>query len=366
MTSLDVVAPALLLPIPVLSLVLSLFNSLFHSSTPSKRAIFLLLAILAAVAAGSALSVACGEPLRIVARVFTVLLHTTCEPDCSPCPPTRINGLCPVSGITIHALSPSSLTPAFPPPFLRFFLSLVALLVACGTSFHPPAFPFGDVLSELVSALIPTSPPLLPASFALVSRGILLTLALVTAVLLRHRRAAIVAESNIEKGRSADDSSGRTPCRVSSPTQATWPFPGSLAFHQTQRGACSPNKSPLPDLLPPSAATCTRHVSEDACKIDGQNFILLPLVLVTAQIFAALAAAVSVAACMLVDAATDQPPPHILLVGATCTLLWSFSVLAVVQSESDSLHTILSSHSCHADKYSPLILARIPRRSRLR
>lgn len=80
MTSPDVVAPALLLPIPLLSLLLALYNK----STPAKPAIFILLAILAAAAGGSAMSVACGEPLRIVAKAFTVLLHTARKPDRAP------------------------------------------------------------------------------------------------------------------------------------------------------------------------------------------------------------------------------------------------------------------------------------------
>lgn len=278
--------------------------------------------------------------------------------------------LCPVSGISIYALTPSSQTPAFPPPFLRFPLSLAALLVACGTSFHPlclAASPLDDILTELVSALIPTSPLLLPATLALVSRAILLTLAIATAILLRCRHAAIATELNIEKGRQADDSSGKTPGRVSSPTQATWPFPGSLALQdQSQRGSCPPNESTPPDLLPPTAATRTHHLAEEAYKIDIHIFILLPLVLVIAQIFATLAAALTVAACILVAPTTNQPLPHILLVSATCTLLWSFAALAIIQSESDSFSTILNSHLCHADKYFPLIFARIHRRNRLR
>lgn len=256
--------------------------------------------------------------------------------------------MCPVSALSIYALSPSSKTPSpFPPPFLGFFLSLAALLVACGTSSPPLCFypPLDTLLSELISALIPSSPLLLPAALALVSRAILLTLAVATAVLLRHRRAAIPTESKMEKGRPANDSSAG---RVSSPTQATWPFPGSLV-----------------------AVTRTHHVAQDAFKIDDQNLalvVLLPLVLTITQIFATLVAALSVAACLLADATThlNQPLTHILLVSATCTLLWSFAALAIIQSESDSFSTISSSHVCHSDKYFLPIPARLPRRSMLR
>ncbi|KAF8557635.1 hypothetical protein OG21DRAFT_1482101 [Imleria badia] len=301
MASPDVVAPALLLSIPLLSLALSLYNWILHRSTPVKAAVLLLLAILAAVSGGTALSVACGEPLRVVAKVFTNLLHAT------------------MSGVSIYALSPSSQTPAFPPPFIRFFLSLAGLLVG----------------SELVSALIPTSPLLLPAVLALVSRGILLSLAIATAILVRRQGAAVSATINIEKGQTADESPGKTPGRVSSPTPATWPFPGSLALQdQPQRGSCPANKLTLSDLVPSSTFTPTHNVDEHAYKMDRQIFILLPLVLTMGQIFAILAAALNVAASILVDGTfsqTNPPEPHILLASASCTLLWSFMVLAIIQ-----------------------------------
>lgn len=88
MASPDVVASALLLPTSAVSLVLSGYNWLLHRSTPIKDALLALLAILAAVAGGAALSVACGEPLRVVARVFTILLQATRKPYCSHFPLT--------------------------------------------------------------------------------------------------------------------------------------------------------------------------------------------------------------------------------------------------------------------------------------
>ncbi|KAF8134519.1 hypothetical protein EV363DRAFT_1430070 [Boletus edulis] len=73
MASPDVVAAALLLPIPLLSLALSLYNYFVHRSTPIKAAALLFLAILAA-------------PLRVVAKVFTNLLHAACKQCCSISP----------------------------------------------------------------------------------------------------------------------------------------------------------------------------------------------------------------------------------------------------------------------------------------
>lgn len=86
MASPDVVASALLLPIPLVSLLLLFYNWLVHRSTPIKIAIPLLLAILAAASGGTALGVACGEPLRVVAKVFANLLHAASKLYCS-CPP---------------------------------------------------------------------------------------------------------------------------------------------------------------------------------------------------------------------------------------------------------------------------------------
>lgn len=262
--------------------------------------------------------------------------------------------LCPVSGISIYALSPSSQTPAFPPPFLGFFLSLTAFLVACGRSFPLPlaASPLDDNRTELVSALIPTSPLLLPATLALVARGILLTLAIAAAILLRRRYSAIAAEVNIEKGRPADESSGKTPGRISSPTPATWPFPGSLALQRwSERGSCPANQSARPDLLPPSTSTPPHNMDKDLHKFDRQNFIFLPLVLAIAQIFATLSAALNVAASILGDGAitrTNQPLPHLLLASAACTLLWSITVLTIIQSRLNSFtnHFELTFVSC--------------------
>lgn len=88
MASPDVVASALLLPTSAASLVLCVCNRLVHRPAPVKDALLILVAILAAVAGGTALSVACGEPLRAVARVFTILLQATCKPCCSHPPLT--------------------------------------------------------------------------------------------------------------------------------------------------------------------------------------------------------------------------------------------------------------------------------------
>ena len=138
MPSPDVVASALLLPTSVLSLALSLHNWRVHRSTPVKDVLLALLAILAAVAGGTALSAACGQPLKVVARVFTILLQTTRKSSCSHFPPGTSVMLYSVSGVSVYALSPSSQNSAFPPPFLGFFLSLASLLVGCGMLFRPP------------------------------------------------------------------------------------------------------------------------------------------------------------------------------------------------------------------------------------
>ena len=203
---------------------------------------------------------------------------------------------------------------------------------------------------------------------ALASRGILLTLAIATAILLRRRYAAISAGVNIEKGWPANESSRKTPGRVSSPTQATWPFPGSLALQgRPKLGGRPANKSTQHDL-PSSAFTRTHNVDEHAYEAGRRLFIFLPMVLTIAQIFATLSAALNVAASILVEGAiiqTNQPLPHILLASATCTLLWSFMVLATIQSKSNSFNTISSSHTCHVDKYFLLHLDHIHRRSKL-
>lgn len=202
---------------------------------------------------------------------------------------------------------------------------------------------------------------------AIVSRGILLALATATAILLRRRHVAISAELNVEKGQPANESSGKTPGRVSSPTQATWPFPGSLALQdQPKRGSCPANKL-TPHDLPSSAFTRTHNADEHAYKTDRQIFILLPLVLTVAQIFATLSAALNVAASILADGTiirTNQPLPYIHLASATSTLLWSFTALVIIQSKSISFNIILISRSCGVVKYFPLY--RTPRRNKLR
>jgi hypothetical protein len=181
---------------------------------------------------------------------------------------------------------------------------------------------------------------------ALVSRSILLVLATATAILLRRRHVAISAEFNIEKGQPANESSTKTPGRVSSPTQATWPFPGSLALQDRPKcGSCPANKS-TPHDLPSSTLIRTHNVDEYAYKMDRQTFILLPLVLTVAQVFAILSAALDVAASILAEGTfirTNQPLPHIHLASATCTLLWSFMALTIIQSKSNSFNIILSS-----------------------
>lgn len=370
MPSPDVVASALLLPTFLLSLALSAHNWRVHRSTPVKDVLLALLAILAAVAGGTALSAACGQPLKVVARVFTILLQTTCKSNRSHFPPWYISNLLfSVQCFCIRSQSilpepriPLSfprilLIPSFPPCWLWYVIS-------------PPlaVSPLDHILPELISTLIPTSPLLLPAMLALVSRGILLTLAIATTIQLRRRHAAISAGINIEKGWPANESSQKTPGRVSSPTQATWPFPGSLAFQgHPKLGSCPANKSPQHDL-PSSTFTRTYNIDEHAYKADRQNFIFLPMVLTIAQIFATLSAALNVAASILVEGAiirTNQPLPHILLASATCTLLWSFMVLATIQSKSSSFISILSSHTCHVVKYFLLHLDRIHRRSKL-
>ncbi|KAG9316751.1 hypothetical protein JVU11DRAFT_2812 [Chiua virens] len=254
MTSSDVVASTLFLPIPLISLGLLAYDWHSTRSAPAKRAIFVLLAILPAVAGGTALSAASGEPLRVVAKAFTNLLYGT------------------LSGVSIYALSSSPQFPAFPPPFLRYFLSLAALLVVC----------------ELISALISMSPHLLSAALALVSRVILLMLSIAAAILLRRRYTAMTAELNYRKGtrRVWDDSQS------------------SLALKEQSKRPGSPaNKWDAPDLLSPSSTSHTFNASEDVYRTDKQHLILLPLVLVLTQFFAAFSASLN----------TNQPLQYWLL-----------------------------------------------------
>lgn len=120
MASPDVVAPALLLTIPLVSLLLSVYNWLVHRSTPIRGAILLLLTISATVSGGTALSVACGDPLRVVAKVFTNLLHATCRPYCSLPPLSHICDL--ASSVWRFYIRSQSILPdarGFPPSFPR-------------------------------------------------------------------------------------------------------------------------------------------------------------------------------------------------------------------------------------------------------
>ncbi|KAF9227207.1 hypothetical protein BS17DRAFT_775105 [Gyrodon lividus] len=313
MASPDVVTPALLLSIPMLSLASLFYNWRFHRTTPLKVGLLILIAILSAVAGGTGLSGATNrcQLLRIVAKAFTNLLE------------------CALSGISLYDLVSSSYPPAWPSRVLRFFLALTAFLIAC----------------ELVSALVPEGPPLLPPILALTSRSILLSLAMSTTVRSCSGDAAIQAEADIEKGRSTQNTSpGKTPARVSSPTPDTWPFPASLAPRSQpknkNRSYSARSKASVASLPPSSTLTQTRECEkwgEHHNVNHAQSVGLLPAVLVAAQMTAIICATLSVACIVAIGASsssiigTNASLPRVLIARAICTLLWTIAVLAIIQ-----------------------------------
>ncbi|KIJ18587.1 hypothetical protein PAXINDRAFT_8840 [Paxillus involutus ATCC 200175] len=307
MVSTDVVTPALFLSIPIPCLALLSYDWRFHRTTPLKSAFFILIAILSAMAGGTGLSGVIGscELLRMVAKAFANLLE------------------CALSGISLFALLSFSRHPALSQRVLRFFLALTAFLLTC----------------ELVTALVPESPPLLPPILALASRGIMLSLALITATCSCSRDAAIQAEVDTEKGRPAQGSSpGKTAVRVSSPTPGTWPFPASLA-PRSQRNSrnCSARSKVTVTNLPRSLTftpmgDCEKgndHHNVDPAQIVGVFLAVLAAAQTASIVCATLSVACSVVTGRsITDANTFLP--RIIIARAICTFLWIIAVLTVI------------------------------------
>ncbi|KAG1890011.1 hypothetical protein F4604DRAFT_643402 [Suillus subluteus] len=210
---LQVIPPALMLILPLVSAVFLAHSSPFSRN---KRVPNILLAfniVLPAIASGLGLGVSLNH-VQLLYRFWSVCLALHA---------------CLLSLSSLYVLfvatTPDSLVPH---RALRFVSVLITTFLVCAT----------------ITGSIASTPALLSPTFSLISRSLQLPLAIGIFLDIRSTIAVAGPFTNAsEKDRAGPESSVRpTTCpnrsrRVSSPTPDTWPFPGSLAHTQLTSSA---------------------------------------------------------------------------------------------------------------------------------
>ncbi|KAG1812187.1 uncharacterized protein BJ212DRAFT_1372033 [Suillus subaureus] len=284
--TLQVIPPALMLILPLVSAVLLAHSSPFNRNKIVPNILLALNTVLPAITSGFGLGASLNH-VQLLQRSWNVLLALYA---------------CLLSLSSLYVLfvatTPDSLVPyrAF-----RFVAVMVTTFLACAT----------------IAGSIASTPTLLSPTFSLISRSLQLPLAI--GIFLDIRSAIAVAApftKTCEKDRAGPESSVRpTICpngsrRVSSPTPDTWPFPGSLAHTQLTCNQSSAKSVKAIANLPPSL-TLTHSGQENGVIPEGAAEISwrckemrLPVTMLAAQVAAVVCAALKIA---LVIIAKNSP-----------------------------------------------------------
>ncbi|KAH7927516.1 hypothetical protein BV22DRAFT_271709 [Leucogyrophana mollusca] len=182
------------------------------------------------------------------------------------------------------------------------------------------------VICEMITALVPSSPPALTPSFSFLSSVMVLPLviALLSSAIPRGGvdRSEAKPPRDFEKG---TPSSGR----VSSPTADTWPFPASLAHTPaTAHDPHSPAKSTRTIATLPASLTLTLERQEHArASMEGVHcpgvHHRLAVALVVAQLAAVTAGATELGFVLNKVSALS-------VVHAVCVIIWTICVMLCI------------------------------------
>ncbi|KAG2341057.1 hypothetical protein BDR05DRAFT_469560 [Suillus weaverae] len=327
---LQVIPPALMLILPLVSAVLLAHSSPFSRNKLVSDILLALNTVLPAIASGLGLGASLNH-VQLLQRSWNVslALHAC---------------LLSLSSLYILfvATTPDSLVPhrAF-----RFIAVLVTAFLVCAT----------------IAGSITSTPTLLSPTFSLISRSLQLPLAI--GIFFDIRSAIAVAApftKTCEKDRAGPESSVHpTICpnrsrRVSSPTPDTWPFPGSLAHTQLTYNQSSAKSVKSVANLPPSL-TLTHSGQENSVMPEGAVAISwrckemrLPVTMLAAQATAMVCAALEIALAIIAknspswaalqardSVTTSQPSENsdvtvaagLVIAHSVCSLVWAVGVV---------------------------------------
>ncbi|KAG2051991.1 hypothetical protein BDR06DRAFT_1022331 [Suillus hirtellus] len=275
--TLQVIPPALLLILSLVSAVLLAHSSPFSRNKLVLNILLALNTVLPAIASGLGLGASLNH-IQLLQRLWNVFLALHA---------------CLLSLSSLYVLfvatTPDSLVPhrAF-----RFLAVLVATFLICAT----------------IAGSIASTPTLLSPTFSLISRSLQLPLAIGIFLDIRSAIAVAAPFTKIyEKGPAGSESSARptiaqnTSRRVSSPTPDTWPFPASLVHTQPTCDRSSAKSAKTVVNLPPSL-TLTHSGQENGVIPEGKAAISwlckemrLPVTMLAAQAAAIVCAALKIA-----------------------------------------------------------------------
>lgn len=321
---LQIIPPALMLIIPLVSAVLLARSFPFRRNKLVSIILLALNTVLPAIASGLGLGASLNQ-VQLLQRFWNVFLALHA---------------CLLSLSSLYVLFVATTPdPLVPHRAFRFVAVLVTTFLVCAT----------------IAGSIASTPTLLSPTFSLISRSLQLPLAI--GIFLDLRSAITVAAPPIEiceKDRAGPDSSVRpTTCpnrsgRVSSPTPDTWPFPGSLSHTPPARNQSSPKSVKAVVKLPPSL-TLTHSgqensmIPERAVAISWRcKQMRFPVTILAAQAAAVVCAALKIALAIVAknfpswaalqarDSVTTSRPSENSDVTATAGLIIAHSVCSLV------------------------------------
>ncbi|KAG1861438.1 hypothetical protein C8R48DRAFT_673514 [Suillus tomentosus] len=317
--TLQVIPPALLLILSLVSAVLLAHSSPFSRNKLVLNILLALNTVLPAIASGLGLGASLNH-IQLLQRLWNVFLALHA---------------CLLSLSSLYVLfvatTPDSLVPhrAF-----RFLAVLVTTFLICAT----------------IAGSIASTPTLLSPTFSLISRSLQLPLAISIFLDIRSAIAVAAPFTKIsEKVPAGTESSARPTIaqnasrRVSSPTPDTWPFPASLVHTQPTCDRSSAKSAKTVVNLPPSL-TLTHSGQENGVIPEGKAAISwlykemrLPVTMLAAQ--AAAINSPSWAALQAPDSVTTSQPSQnsdvtvaagLVIAHSVCSLFWAMGVVTTL------------------------------------
>lgn len=329
----QVIPPALMLILPLVSAVFLAHSSPFGRNKLVPNILLAFNTVLPAIASGLGFGASLNH-VQLLERFWNVSLALHA---------------CLLSLSSLYVLfvttTPDSLVPhrAF-----RFVAVLVTTFLICAT----------------ITGSIPSTLTLLSPTFSLISRSLQLPLAIGIFLDIRSAIAVAAPFTKIcEKDQAGPESSVRpTICpngsrRVSSPTPDTWPFPGSLAHTQLTYNQSSAKSAKAVANLPPSL-TLTHSgqedsvIPEEAAAISWRcKEMRLPVTMLAAQAAAVVCAALKIALVITAknsplwaalqahdSVITSQPSENsdvtvaagLVIAHSVCSLVWAVGVVTTL------------------------------------
>ncbi|KAG2154507.1 uncharacterized protein EDB93DRAFT_166281 [Suillus bovinus] len=327
----QVIPPALLLILPLVSAVLLARSSPYSRSKLVSNILLALNTVLPVIASGFGLAASLNH-VQLLQRLWNVSLALHA---------------CLLSLSSLYVLFVATTPdPLIPHRTFRFVVVLVTTFLICAT----------------IAGSIPSTPTLLSPTFSLISRSLQLPLAIGIFLDIRSSIAVAAPFTKLcEKVQAGPETSVRPTTgpnksgRVSSPTPDTWPFPASLSHTQLASDQSSAKSVKTIVNLPPSLTLVhsdqeNNDMPERAAVISWcHKEMRLPVTMLAAQATAVVSAALKIALTTIAEnysswaalqtrdsVTTSQPSENydvtaaagLVIAHSVCSLFWAIGVVA--------------------------------------